>query len=76
MKARVIRRGGEVAVIIPDDVAKSGLAEGDEVDVEVRGSDVVITQSKLTLDELVDRITDENRHELIDFGPPVGKEAW
>ena len=29
-----------------------------------------------SLEELVIRITPENRHEEIDFGPPVGKEVW
>jgi hypothetical protein len=28
----------------------------------------------LTLEELVAQITDENRHEEIDWGPPVGRE--
>ena len=35
---------------------------------------------ELSLDELVAGITPENRHELIDWGPPVGREftgdAW
>jgi hypothetical protein len=34
----------------------------------------------LSLDMLVAGITDENRHDLIDWGPPVGREftgdAW
>lgn len=30
----------------------------------------------LTLEEMLAGITDENRHEEIDFGPPVGKEVW
>ena len=25
---------------------------------------------------LVAGITDENRHELVEMGPPVGQEAW
>jgi antitoxin component of MazEF toxin-antitoxin module len=29
-----------------------------------------------SLQELVGRITDENRHEAIDWGPPVGLEEW
>jgi hypothetical protein len=29
-----------------------------------------------TLDELLARVTDENRHGEINFGPPVGKEVW
>ena len=28
------------------------------------------------LDELVAGITPDNRHEEIDWGPPVGNEAW
>ena len=29
-----------------------------------------------TLEELAAKITPENRHELVDWGPPVGKEVW
>lgn len=29
-----------------------------------------------TLEELVARITDENRHPEVDWGQPVGKEEW
>jgi len=76
MKARVIRRGGEVAVVIPEDIAETKLREVSEVEVEVRGTDVVISQPEMTLDEMIDQITNENRHDLIDFGPPVGKEVW
>ena len=38
-------------------------------------TDVVITQLDMTLDEMIDQISNENRHDLIDFGPPVGKEV-
>jgi antitoxin MazE len=76
MKARVIRRGGEVAVVIPNDIATKNLRAVDEVEVEVRGTEVVISKLEMTLDEMIDQITDENRHELIDFGPPVGNEVW
>ena len=31
---------------------------------------------RYTLDELVAGITPENRHEEIDWGPPVGNEVW
>jgi hypothetical protein len=32
--------------------------------------------TKESLDELLSRVTDENRHPEVDFGPPVGKEVW
>ena len=76
MKARVIRRGGEVAIVIPEGIAETRLREVSEVEIEVRGADVVITQLDMTLDEMIDQISNENRHDLIDFGPPVGKEVW
>ncbi len=28
------------------------------------------------LDELISGITEENRHDLIDWGDPVGREVW
>ena len=31
---------------------------------------------KPSLRELLSRITDENRHTEVDFGPSVGKETW
>ena len=31
---------------------------------------------RYTLDELVAGITPDNRHEEIDWGPPVGNEVW
>lgn len=33
-------------------------------------------EDKPTLEELVARITDENRHPEADSGEPVGKEEW
>ena len=32
--------------------------------------------ARLTLEELLVGVTDENRHPEIDFGPPVGKERF
>lgn len=36
------------------------------------------TESKpeVTLNWLIANITPENRHEVFDWGPPVGKEIW
>ena len=33
-------------------------------------------QHAANLDALVAGITEENRHDEVDFGPPVGKEVW
>lgn len=51
---------------------------GDQVDVTERGDEIVISsgRSKLTLEQLVAGITEENRHDETDWGPPVGNEVW
>jgi hypothetical protein len=35
-----------------------------------------LPEAKPTLEELVARITDENRHSETDWGEPVGEELW
>lgn len=44
MKTRVIRRDGETAVVIPEEIAAAvGLTEGAEVDVRVEGQTIIIS---------------------------------
>ena len=71
---------GKLAVPIPEDIAVSlRLSGGSLLDIsECEGSVVMrpVASKKPTLDELLAQVTDENLHEEIDFGPPVGKEVW
>lgn len=78
MKTRVIRRDGELFVAVPQLVASAAnLDETTDIDVTARGEDVVISpRKKPTLEELVEKITDENRHPETDWGPAVGREVW
>ena len=32
--------------------------------------------ARTLLKQLVAKITEENRHELVDWGPPTGEEIW
>lgn len=77
MKTRVIRRDGETVIVIPEELPVAQPLP-DEVEVRVRGGEIVISASDddLSLDELLDRVTEQNEHELLDWGPPVGKEVW
>jgi len=50
MRTKVIRRGDELVVVIPED--------------------------ELTLEKLLEGITEENRHPETDWGPDVGNERW
>ena len=80
MRATVKKWGNSAAVRIPAPVLQASGLELDEA-VEVRGEAGRIVlepvrQKKFDLGTLLDRITPENQHEPVDFGPPMGKEAW
>ena len=80
MKVNVQRWGNSLAVRIPKPVAvEADLAEGTQVDMKLAKGKVVLVpvrRRKPTLDELLERVTRDNLHGEVDFGPPVGKEAW
>ena len=80
MRVQLRKTSGGYELFIPDEMA-SAAALSDEVTVEamVLGDRLMVWQpehTQMKLEELVAKITPENRHELIDFGPPVGKEVW
>jgi antitoxin MazE len=66
MNGHIEKRGDEVVVLLDE---PTSLADGTSVEVTV-------SRKKLTLEELVAGITDENRHDEVDWGPPVGNEVW
>jgi antitoxin MazE len=55
-----------------------GLGEGAEVEITVREGQVILTAAGRAygLEELVDGITAENRHQETDWGRPQGREVW
>jgi antitoxin MazE len=80
MKTRVQKWGNSLALRIPrpfaDEVA---LHENSAVDVSVRSGKLVVVpleEPEVTLKELVELITPENRHDEISTGGPVGNEIW
>ena len=80
MRATVRKWGNSAAVRIPTSVMEATRLAMDEP-VEVReeaGRIVIEPLRKKTYDlrKLVAGINAKNRHELIDFGRPVGKEVW
>ena len=80
MRATVKKWGNSAAVRIPASVMQATRLGLDEaVDIREEAGRIVIEplrQKKYDLDELLKGITAKNRHEAIDFGPPVGKEVW
>lgn len=80
MTTKVQKWGNSLAVRIPKDITKKlGLYEGSSVDILSQKEGVLMKPTRNdspTLKEMVRQITPENRHKLIDWGEPVGKEVW
>ncbi len=74
MRTKVARWGHSLAVRIPKPLAEAiGLRPGQEVVLEAGGEGLVLRP--LRLDDLLEAITETNRHEEVDWGPAVGSEA-
>jgi antitoxin MazE len=76
---RVSRWGNSLAVRIPRTMAdQAHLEEGQEVEVTmVDGYLTIRPQPRAyTLDELLAKVTLENRHDEVDWGKPEGDEIW
>ncbi len=80
MRAVVKKWGNSASVRIPAAVLQAAkLRLDDSVDVREESGRIVIEpvrRKEYTLAELLNGITPENLHEEVDFGRPVGKEAW
>jgi antitoxin MazE len=80
MKATVRKWGNSAAVRIPAPVMRAiQLNMNEVVDVREEAGRIVIEpvrRKTYELDELLKGITSKNQHESVDFGQPMGKEAW
>jgi antitoxin MazE len=80
MRATVRKWGNSLALRIPHALAvEVGIEEGSEVAVSLDGGAIRVSPRRspaYRLEELVEGITADNLHPEVDFGPPVGREAW
>jgi len=80
MKTRVQKWGNSLALRIPKSFADEvGLRKEGPVEISLTDGELVIrpvTEPKLTLKQLLARVTKENLHHEVDTGPAVGKEIW
>ena len=80
MRAVVKKWGNSASVRIPSAVLQAAkLHLEDSVDVREESGRIVIEpvpSREYDLAELLKRITPENLHQEVDFGRPLGKEAW
>jgi antitoxin MazE len=80
MKVRVQKWGNSLAVRIPKSFAVEARVEQDtEVDLSIVEGRLVISPTRRhtpTLEELLKRVTPQNRHGEFETGPAVGTELW
>ena len=80
MQAKVQRWGNSLAVRIPKSfAAQSKLAPETPIELSIEGEVITVRALKprrYMLEELLEGVTEENRHEEISTGNPVGKEVW
>jgi antitoxin MazE len=80
MRTRIQRWGNSLALRIPKAFAAEAQLEQDTV-VEVRLVDgklliVPVTETSVTLEQLLAGVTEENLHHETDTGPAMGQEVW
>ena len=80
MQSRIQKWGNSLALRIPKSLAQElGLDRGVPVDVLLEDGKLIIvpvTKPPMTLERLLEQITDDNIHREVDTGPAVGEEAW
>ena len=79
MRAAVRKWGNSLAIRIPKAIATElRIEEKSFVEMRLEKGSVVVTpvRQDYTLEELLERVTDQNIHCEVDTGAPVGKEPW
>jgi antitoxin MazE len=78
MLARIQKWGNSLALRIPSAFADElGLAENSPVNLSLKEGGLVVTAAageKWSLDELLSRVTEDNRHREWETGAPEGSE--
>ncbi|MGH9643628.1 MAG: AbrB/MazE/SpoVT family DNA-binding domain-containing protein [Terriglobales bacterium] len=77
-KVQLVKWGNSHAVRIPKTVVEQmEIREGDRLEIRVEDGRIALeADRKLTLHDLVARITPRNLHDEEDWGKPAGREAW
>jgi len=80
MKTRIQKWGNSLALRIPKSFAtEAKLSEESVVNIAVVKGKLVVTsiaKPKVTLEKLLEGITEENLHGDVSSGPAVGAEEW
>lgn len=80
MRTKVQRWGNSLAVRIPKSFAQEvGLVADSAVELRLVDGSLVLepaAENAPSLADLLDAVTDDNRHGEVDLGPAEGREVW
>lgn len=80
MKVQIQKWGNSLALRIPKSFAvESNIEQGSTVEVSLESGKIIvfpIVEEEYSLDDLLEKVTEENLHGEIDTGASVGKEIW
>jgi len=80
MRSRIQKWGNSLALRIPKSFANEvGLHREASVEISLADGKLIIApvaKPKLTLKQLLSKVTEENLHHEVDTGPAVGNETW
>ena len=77
MMTKIQKWGNSLGIRIPNLYVKEfDLRNGSSVEIVEEEGKLVIKPGKLTLEQLLSQVTEENIHEPWETGPSVGKEEW
>lgn len=83
MKTEFLKWGNSLAVRVPSAFAKElGVTEGKHAEMTVENGALVVKvaskrkRRRYSLGQLVESITEGNRHGEVGWGPSRGKETW
>ena len=75
--SHVAQWGTSLAIRIPKPLAEElELQAGTAVELSAEDGRLTIARKELDIEEMIARITPENRHEEWDLGRPQGMEIW
>lgn len=79
MHVEVVKWGNSSAVRLPAAALRDiHVALGDRLNIRIDDGKIVLEPAvvEYRLEDMVAKITADNRHALVDLGSPVGREAW